>query len=249
MLLTPGNRKLGGDLIWSFSLPSGTPEVCVGMTDLCRRHCYAARFETYRRAARAKFVRNLAATRRPDFARRIRGLIVACEIKVVRIHTGGDFHSPAYARQWLRVCRGLPRTRFYFYSRSWRDAAIRVALEEMAALPNVRAWYSCDRETGLPNDLPPGVRIAWLQTDADDIPPTSAGIVFRVRALRPRPQAEINGARVCPSEDGIPRDAALACDRCGHCWKPLPATEPSRVPSLPLLAPAGAAAPFLERRP
>ena len=237
MLLTPGNRKLGHNTIWTFSLPSGTPEVCVGMTDLCRRCCYAARLETYRLTARAKFAANLKASRRPDFAARIRGLIVGCRIRVVRIHTGGDFHAADYARQWLCVCRGLRRVRFYFYTRSWRDSEIQPVLEVLAALPNVRAWWSCDRETGLPDRLPPGARIAWLMEQAHDLPPPSAGVVFRVQALRQQPQAELHGVRVCPTENGLTGDAELSCDRCGHCWKPLPAAaEPSQFVPLPMTA-------------
>jgi hypothetical protein len=40
-------------------------------------------------------------------------------------------------------------------------------IARMAALPNCRVWYSCDRDTGLPADGPAVVRIAWLQTTPD----------------------------------------------------------------------------------
>ena len=50
-MLTPGNRKLGGRRIWGFGLPSGTPDVCPGMSATCRAHCYAVAVERYRPAA------------------------------------------------------------------------------------------------------------------------------------------------------------------------------------------------------
>lgn len=69
-MLTPGNRKLGADLVWGFGLPSGDPAVCVGTTAVCRRHCYAVRTEQYRRHAAAESAANLTLAGRPDFARR-----------------------------------------------------------------------------------------------------------------------------------------------------------------------------------
>ncbi|HQR43008.1 MAG TPA: hypothetical protein PLX97_10005, partial [Gemmatales bacterium] len=75
-MLTPGNRKLGGSLIWGFGLPSGIAEVCVGMTTTCRTHCYAKRFESYRSSAAAKYQKNLELTRLSDFAQRMRYFIL-----------------------------------------------------------------------------------------------------------------------------------------------------------------------------
>src|SRR5262245_25954902 len=162
LMLTPGNKKLGGRLIWGFGLPSGTAAVCVAMTPACRRHCYAVRTEAYRPGARARYARNLALSRLPDFAQRVRYFILNHDVEVVRVHTGGEFYSAAYARKWLRVMRALPGVRFFFYTRSWRVAAIRPVLERMAALPNCRAWFSCDRDPGLPAARPPGARPARL---------------------------------------------------------------------------------------
>ncbi len=38
-MLTPGNKKLGGHLIWGFGLPSGTLKLCPGMTATCKKVC------------------------------------------------------------------------------------------------------------------------------------------------------------------------------------------------------------------
>jgi Gene product 88 len=235
-MLTQGNHKLGGRLIWSFSLPSARPDICVGMSDLCRRHCYARRLEKIRPAMLARYEANYRLGLSSTFARRVRAFLVAHDVAVVRLHVGDDFFSSDYARKWLRIMRRSPQVRFYFYTRSWRDEATRTILERMASLPNCRAWYSCDRETGVPSTIPPGVRLAWLSSDPTDVPPASASLVFRVRKLRSRQATHLNEVRICPAEDGIPRTQPVTCERCQSCWQPLPDVSARRV-SLPLLPP------------
>ena len=235
-MLTPGNKKLGSRLVWGFGLPSGQPDVCVGLSAECQEHCYARQAERLRPAVRARYARNLQLSRLPDFAQRARYFLLAHEAAVVRLHVGGDFYSPGYARKWLRVMRRLPRVSFFFYTRSWRVAAIRPLLEEMAGLANCRAWYSCDRGTGVPARVPPRARLAWLMTGAGDAPPPGVGLAFRVRPLRRRPLTRVNGVRVCPAEDGVRRRARVTCDRCRVCWRPLPAEAPGRT-ALPVLGP------------
>lgn len=145
-----------------------------------------------------------------------------------------DFYSPEYARKWLRVMRRLPQVRFYFYTRAWRDEALRLILERMAALRNCRAWYSCDRETVVPSSFGPRVRLAWLAVAEEDLPPASAGLVFRIRRLRRQEAMHLSGVRVCPAEDGVPRSQPVTCERCRLCWQPLPDASSQGV-SLPLL--------------
>jgi hypothetical protein len=219
-MLTAGNRKLGRHHIWSFSLPSVA--TCPGASPACLTHCYARGFERYRPAAVARYRRNFALSRRRDFARRVRAFLVAHAVRLVRVHVGGDFDSAEYAGKWLHVIARSRRTRFYFYTRSWRVPSIKAVIDRMAALPNCRAWYSADRDTGVPADLPPGVRVAWMQTAPADLPPSPVDLVFRVRPLRSAPPLA-GGPFVCPAEDGVPRTPPPTCERCGHCWRPDPA--------------------------
>jgi hypothetical protein len=191
------------------------------MSPACYDHCYARHLEYLRPAVRATYERNLRWSRLRDFECRVRYFILAHDIAVVRLHVGGDFYSAGYARKWLRVMRRLPAVRFFLYSRSWRDPAIAVVLEAMARLSNCRVWYSCDRGTGLPTAVPERVRLAWIMTASGDTPPRSVDLTFRVRRLRSQPQTRVNGVRVCPEEDGVPRRARVTCDRCRLCWKPL----------------------------
>jgi len=233
-MLTPGNLKLGGRLIWGFALPSGTPGAsCPGLSPTCRAHCYAVAVGRYRQAARARYRRNLRASRRRDFARRVRAFLVAHRVRVVRVHTGGDFYSARYARKWLAVMRRARRVHFYFYTRSWRIPAIKAVIDRMGELPNCAAWYSCDADTGVPPDVPSGVRLAWLAASPGEVVPASVDLVFRVRGLRRRAAAP-DGPPVCPAEDGVPRPRRATCDVCGRCWRPEP---DSRRAALPVIDP------------
>ena len=169
---------------------------------------------------------------------RVRAFLTLHGVRVVRIHTGGEFYSAEYAAKWLEVVRRRPKVRFYAYTRAWRVPAIRAVLDELAREPNCRLWYSCDRDTGRPADLPTGVGIAWLMTDEGDPPPPEAHLVFGVQKLRRIPLSDIGGVPVCPAEDGLPREVPITCDRCRVCWRPAP-RQPDEV--LPCSQPPPAA--------
>ena len=209
-MLTPGNRKLGGRRIWGFGLPSGTPDVCPGMSAVCQTHCYAVAVERYRPTAAAAYRRNLARSRRRDFVVRLRAFLIAHAVAVVRVHTGGDFYRRGYARKWLRVMGRSPRVTFYFYTRSWRVPAIRSVIEQMADLPNCVVWYSCDRDTGVPAAVPARVRLAWLATADDDVRADDLGDRGRGgrRVRRERARTAGRSARpVAPRPPAVPRVA------------------------------------------
>lgn len=229
-MLTRGNHKLGPDRIWTFSLPSGTAVTCPGMSPTCQGHCYAVAFERYRPAATAKYQQNLILSHRRDFVRRVRAFLVAHAVRILRVHVAGDFYSARYAAKWLRIMTRSPGTRFYFYTRSWRVPSIKVVIDRMAAIFNCRAWYSTDCDTGLPADVPPRVRLAWLMTTANDTPPSGTDLVFRIHRLRGR-STPTGGPPICPAEDGLVRARPVTCDRCGYCWRPEP---PGRI-ALPVV--------------
>ena len=197
------------------------------MTPTCRRVCYAVRLQGFRPQAASLYRRNLKLTKRKDFVNRVRAFIIVQGIRVVRIHTGGEFHGERYARKWGRIIAKSPKVKFFTYTRAWRDPVIRTELEALATLPNLALWYSCDRDTGWPKYVPPRVRVAWLMTTADDRPTAEADLVFRTLALRRQPALEVAGVRVCPAENGI--DPSTTCDRCRLCWRPA-ATQRTPLP-------------------
>ena len=88
----------------------------------------------------------------------------------------------------------------------------------LAPLPNVRLWYSADADTGVPTDLPPLVRVAWLQQHDDEPVPQGVDLVFRTYRLRRRPAKRIGLPLVCPTENGS-TGHRTDCGRCGLCWK------------------------------
>src|SRR5262249_54635561 len=156
-LLTLGNAKLG-DGIFAFSLPAVTS--CPGSTPTCRKECYALRGHFPLQARR--FRRNLKAAREERFAARMIREITRRFVGCVRIHVAGDFFSADYVRAWAAVARACPQTRFYAYTRSWRHPEIAVALAELARLPNVRLWWSADKDTAVPDRTPRRVRLCWM---------------------------------------------------------------------------------------
>lgn len=211
-LLTDGNNKLGQG-IFTFSLPAVT--TCPGSSPACRAECYADRGRF--RWLRAVYNRKLEATREEGFAARVVAQIRRQFIGCVRIHVSGDFYSAAYVDAWIAVAKACPETRFYAYTRSWRVPEIRKALQRLARCKNVRLWYSCDRDTGIPDDVPKRVRLAWMQTAHDDVPPR-ADLVFRVVRLRKVVAKRIGLALVCPVENGATKHNT-DCGRCRVCIK------------------------------
>jgi hypothetical protein len=208
-----GNGKLGQS-IYHFDLPAVV--TCPGRSAVCERVCYAAgrgrfRFPQVRKRLRCCYEQS----RRADFADRMAGEIRRKGILVVRIHVSGDFFDAAYAAKWLAVMRQSPRAKFYFYTRSWRVAEIASVLEQMAALRCCRAWYSIDHQTGVPERVPRGVRLAYLQVAAGE-QPELADLMFRVRRLRRERQPL---SLVCPQETAEGRSHDANCGNCGRCWR------------------------------
>jgi len=228
-MLTPGNKKMGGHLIWGFGLPSGTLELCPGMTATCRSVCYAVRVQGFRPQAAKRYRQNLRLAKRKDFVRRIRAFLICEGIRVVRIHTGGEFATVGYTSKWLRIVEKSPKVRFFTYTRAWRIPAICEVLERMSQLPNMVLWYSADKDTGWPENVPPKVRIAWLVTQPAERVPIEADLVFRTQSLRRASALKVNGVTICPAENG--HQPPATCDRCRICWRP---AEPKRF-SLPVL--------------
>jgi rubredoxin len=137
-------------------------------------------------------------------------------ISIVRVHTAGDFYSPAYLARWLEIFRTRPEVLFFFYTRSWRVTGYRRLLVQAARLGNVRSWWSVDAGTGWPPKVPPRVRLAYLATRRDDdVGPVQ--LVFRTHALRRQPARWWGTVPICPAETGREK---MTCERCGYCFSP-----------------------------
>jgi hypothetical protein len=212
-ILSKGNDKIGQD-IFAFNLPPVLS--CPGMSAACES-CYAQRGRWVFPKVKEALHRNWEASRDPFFAERMIREIRTRRVHVVRIHASGDFYSAHYIRSWRRVADNCRSVTFYAYTRSWRLSGLRAELEDLASLANARVWYSADIQTGVPSDLPEGVRVAWLQEDWSDPVPTGVDLIFRVHRLRRRPAKRIGLALICPVEQGS--GGSTTCTTCGLCWK------------------------------
>jgi hypothetical protein len=226
LLLGMGNSKLG-DLIHTFTLPA--IDTCPGRSKLCEKACYALKGQLLMQHIVGRYKVRYEASLKDDFADRVISEIRLRGCQVVRIHVAGDFYSPEYVAKWATIVAACPKTRFFVYSRSWRVPAIRKQLNLLARLPNIRVWFSCDRETGIPPKVSRRVRIAYMAMDNDDKPSRTPDLGFRV--VRKGVRKRVSGAIVCPTENGA--DAEVTCQKCGLCWEPLEAKDPRRF-ALPL---------------
>lgn len=225
-VFSDGNDKLG-DRVLSFSLPA--VRTCPGSSQRCRDLCYADRPQSRFSSptVQACYQRNLAFSRRADFARVVTALLARTTRKalLVRLHVSGDFYNRAYVRKWLRVVKATPRATFWCYTRSWRVPEIRPVLEELGALPNMHLWYSYDLETGAPENYGPRIRTAYMRVEEDDQPDKDPDLYFREHVLRKKVEKHVAGTLVCPPENGASKQ--VQCLTCRVCFTD-PVADPAR---------------------
>src|SRR4051812_14562335 len=168
LLAGPHNARLG-PAIHAFNLPA-EPGICIGASPACEATCYAKAFlfqlqhgrhrRNYERSLEASFPGAMIAEIR-------RGMV-----RVVRVHTSGDFYDGGYVSKWAEVARASPGTAFFAYTRGWRREDVLAELIGLARLPNVSLWFSEDRDTGRP-PAAPRIRRAYLLSAGqaeDDVP-------------------------------------------------------------------------------
>ena len=209
-LLQAGNTKLGQSIsVWSIPAVS----TCPGRTPCCEKACYATKSRFLLKSVKERLDWNYQQALRPDFVQRMVKEIRRKGALVVRVHTAGDYFSKEYAEAWLSIMKQCPKVRFYAYSRSYRIPEIAPVLAEMAKLPCFRLWYSIDKDTGLPDFVPEGVRLAYLQVADDE--PELADLMFRVRRLR-KEKKTVGLPMVCPAE--TVQGKGTTCGSCRHCF-------------------------------
>ena len=115
------------------------------------------------------------------------------------------------------MCGGSLHTSFWLYTRSWRVPAIYSILEAMAALNNCKLWFSADSETRQPAEVPANVRVAFMQTDADD-DMEDADLVFLDHPLRKQPISLTVLEKACPAGAPKGEERGTTCATCRICW-------------------------------
>ena len=207
-----GNSKVGEE-VRTFSLP---PVItCPTATPSCLKSCYAVNYTRQYAGVSLVYMRNLAATQQPWFVSRMVGELISNNVKVLRLHASGELYDVKYIRKWISIARAVP-TVIYCYTRSWRHAGNRAALEEFAALPNVKLWLSVDKDS---RDVPtiPNTRIAYMSIGNDDRPVPGSDLVFKT-SQRNQVTIKMDGVLVCPVENGTKAGHNLTCADCKFCF-------------------------------
>lgn len=213
-LLVAGNGKLGGS-IWHFDLPA--VRTCPGRSRLCSDECYALRGHFAFPQVQERLEWCFEQSKRNDFVPRMVNELFRKGILVCRVHVAGDLYNPTYAKKWVEIVRQSKQTIFLCYTRSYRVKRIETVLRELASLDNMHLWYSADAETGVPQNVPERVRVAYMQTETEEAP-EGVDLLFRVQRLRKRielPQV----APVCNQETPDGRERGVTCSSCQFCWR------------------------------
>lgn len=211
-----GNVKLG-PLIHGWSLPAGKKFTCPGETLLCKVRCYAKRGHYHHNNVKRAHHRNWEFSKTPEFVEWMLAALLAQDVRIMRVHVAGDFYDVPYVQKWLQIVKQRRQTRFFAYTRSWREDDQFPELVRLSQLPNFSMWWSMDRATG-PAPLIRGVRRAYMAIDDVDasLTPDDCDLVFRDQQRTVMKKA--NGVQVCPPENGVKTKVKLTCSRCGICW-------------------------------
>jgi hypothetical protein len=111
MYISKGNKKVNAAI---FNLPCR--KTCrKGLA--CHKFCYAAKAERLYPNVKPCREKNLRASKGVTFVSRMIDLIKSQKNKYFRIHESGDFYSQEYILKWYEICRGLPGTTFYVYTK------------------------------------------------------------------------------------------------------------------------------------
>jgi hypothetical protein len=215
-----GNRKVGRT-VSVFNLP--VFDTCPGKTPSCEANCYADKGHFRWPDTKRLYAENLRAAKSDKFVEKIIAKLRKRRASKVRIHSSGDFFSPEYVLKWFAIASALPNVKFWCYTRSWRMPDILPELVRLASLSNVRVWFSCDRDTGLPAAVP-NVQAWWLQIEDEEPPVAEPGQMAIPRAFRTKrkdrkPANRIGLAMICPTYTGLKADAHVTCETCRICFR------------------------------
>jgi hypothetical protein len=84
-------------------------------------------------------MRNLAASKRPDFPQLILAKLKNAKFRRLRIHESGDFYNQVYLDKWIEIIRNLPDFTFWAYTKSYR-----LDFTQAKKLPNFQLRMSGD---------------------------------------------------------------------------------------------------------
>lgn len=199
-LVTKGNSKLGPG-VYVTSLTAGAS--CPGASSWCEALCYAKKGFFLMPTHQDKYAQQLMLLREDPGAYEAQLTWEVAKLRpgsVFRYHVSGDIDSVEHVGIIRRVTESRPDVVFYLYTRSYRVAVIRRAIEkQLFQLPNLHVWGSTD-PTMPP--VPKGWREARVFDTADEARTGGFGTV-------------------CPEQTG----RKASCSECGLCWRAKPTAQ------------------------
>jgi len=100
--------------------------------------CYASKAELLYPSVYRKRQVNLAASKADNFAELMIGEIKSEAVKIVRIHSSGDFYNGKYIEKWINIIESLPEVTFFGYT---KDISVVLSLCS-DPIPNWKMTYS-----------------------------------------------------------------------------------------------------------
>ena len=104
---------------YNFDLPA--IKTCP-FADKCKVYCYATKGFYQMPSVKAKFERNLAASKLDSFVSEVQSDIDQLKAKgnidAIRIHSSGDFYNEEYLNKWIEIIANNQDIVFYAYTKS-----------------------------------------------------------------------------------------------------------------------------------
>ena len=137
-------QKIAGSKSLAFSLPAGPDFTCPGATEACK-DCYAQKGRHIFSNVQTSQMRNWVTMSFFESSNDVQGAaeflidMIPNGAPIFRIHESGDFHSQFAVDVWDEVARQLPKTKFWFYTRSFH-----LDFTYLLKHSNVSGWASTD---------------------------------------------------------------------------------------------------------
>lgn len=113
--ISPGNRRMN---IPTWSLPAG--RTCPNSTPSCHKYCYAKKAEKVYKNPKESRERNLKASLKKNFPKKMIEKIQKLKKTYFRIHEAGDFYNQKYLDKWIEICEAIPEKTFLVWTQMYK---------------------------------------------------------------------------------------------------------------------------------
>jgi len=139
-------------------------KTCPGKTEFCKTACYAKKGAAFYSITILKLENNLIESFKQSFVFNMIKEIKEKKIKILRIHSSGDFYSKEYFKKWIDIIKSCPECMFFGYTRMWRVKGFNQLIARANQLKNCKLYRSTDPSTS--ESMPVGnLPIAYILDD------------------------------------------------------------------------------------